>query len=64
MGCPYSEESLQEFDGVSNPMGDACYDCSDTDCEHYSGPDDKFDEFYGVPVEEDSAEVVKEASKR
>ena len=35
--CPYGEEALQEFDGVCNPMGDACRDCSDCACDHWDG---------------------------
>jgi len=31
--CPYSDESLEQFDSVANPMGDACDDCDDYDCE-------------------------------
>jgi len=36
--CPFSEEELDEFDGVSNPMGDYCNDCENTDCEHNPNP--------------------------
>jgi hypothetical protein len=41
MGCPYSEEELQEWDSVANPMGDACFDCEDCDCEHWAGSCDE-----------------------
>ena len=34
--CPYSDEHLAVFDGVSNPMGDVCYRCRDFECEHNS----------------------------
>lgn len=34
MGCPYSDEELQKWDSVTNPMGPACSDCEDYDCEH------------------------------
>ena len=35
--CPYSEEELQEWDSVANPIGDACFTCDECDCEHWSG---------------------------
>jgi len=35
--CPYSEEDLQEWDSVANPMGDACYTCNECECEHWAG---------------------------
>jgi len=35
--CPYSEEELQEWDSVCNPMGDACFTCEDCDCDHWAG---------------------------
>ena len=34
MGCPYSSEVLDYWDGVCNPMGEACYSCEEEDCEH------------------------------
>lgn len=34
MSCPYSDEQLDYWDGVSNPMGKACYECEEWDCEH------------------------------
>jgi hypothetical protein len=37
MGCAYSDEKLQEFDSVANPMGPACRDCTDCICEHWDG---------------------------
>lgn len=37
--CPYSDESLEQFDSVANPMGDACDDCEDFECEHNPNPD-------------------------
>ena len=37
--CPYSDIELQYWDGVANPMGDACDDCTDVDCEHNLNPD-------------------------
>lgn len=37
MSCPYSEEELQEWDSVANPMGEACSTCKDCDCEHWVG---------------------------
>lgn len=39
MSCPYSDEELDYWDGVCNPMGDACYECGEwhreTCCEGY-----------------------------
>jgi hypothetical protein len=37
MSCPYSDEELQKWDSVTNPMGDACYTCQDCHCEHWAG---------------------------
>lgn len=37
MSCPYSEEELQEWDSVCNPMGDACYTCDECGCDHWAG---------------------------
>jgi len=37
MSCPYSEEQLQLFDSVANPIGDACRTCDECDCEHWEG---------------------------
>ena len=34
MGCPYSSEELDYWDGVYNPMGDACNECGEWECEH------------------------------
>ena len=39
MGCPYSSEELDYWDGVSNPMGDSCTDCEEYNCEHNPNPD-------------------------
>jgi hypothetical protein len=35
--CPYSEEKLDEFQDVANPMGPACRECSDCQCIHWDG---------------------------
>ena len=35
--CPYSEYELQEWDSVCNPMGEACYECDECECEHWAG---------------------------
>jgi hypothetical protein len=37
MGCPYSEEELQKYDSVNNPIGEVCDFCDDCDCDHWSG---------------------------
>lgn len=39
MSCPYTDDELEYFDGVSNPMGDACRDCDNFECEHNSTED-------------------------
>jgi hypothetical protein len=50
--CPYSDAELEKWDSVSNPMGDACDDCEDSDCEHNPNPKpgepdiDPMDELY------------------
>jgi len=43
MGCPYTDEQLQFWDGVTNPMGEACHDCEDYDCEHNPNPNGEFE---------------------
>ncbi len=37
MSCPYSEQDLELWDGVYNPMGDACDECENYECEHNLG---------------------------
>jgi len=51
--CPYSETELAMWDSVCNPMGDACYDCDEFECDHnpnpspeYDGWEDPMDEVY------------------
>lgn len=44
MSCPYSEEELQKWDGVSNPMGKPCQSCYQCDCEHWGDCPDDCDE--------------------
>ena len=34
MSCPYPDEMLEEWDGVANPIGKYCNNCSNLDCEH------------------------------
>lgn len=34
MSCPYPSETLDYWDGVANPIGDACYACGEWECEH------------------------------
>ena len=36
--CPYSDEDLDYWDGVSTPMGEACNDCLNYECEHNPNP--------------------------
>ena len=36
--CPYPEELLEKWDGVSNPMGSECHGCENYDCEHNLNP--------------------------
>jgi len=45
MSCPYSEKELELWDGVCNPMGDACYDCDNCECDHFAG-----DHSLGCPI--------------
>lgn len=40
MSCPYSDEELAIWDGVTNPMSNICYTCTDFDCEHNSNYDE------------------------
>ncbi len=35
--CPYSDEELEKWDSVTNPLGDACHVCDNCYCEHWSG---------------------------
>ena len=37
MGCPYSDEELEKWDSVCNPMGPACSECNDCECDHWAG---------------------------
>ena len=37
MSCPYSDDELQKWDSVANPMGEPCYHCDEVECEHYAG---------------------------
>ncbi len=37
MGCRYTDEQLQEWDGVANPMGEACRNCRECTCSHWDG---------------------------
>ena len=53
-GCPYPEELLEKWDSVCNPMGDACNDCENYDCEHNPNPDPSAP--YWDPYEEYVAE--------
>ncbi len=32
--CPYSSDELDYWDGVANPMGSACNECGEFECEH------------------------------
>lgn len=34
MGCSYSSEELDYWDGCTNPMGEDCDDCGEWECEH------------------------------
>lgn len=42
MSCPYSDEELDYWDGVYNPMGRACYTCEWYECEHNANPGNDF----------------------
>lgn len=39
LGCPYSEDELDRWDGVNNPMGNFCYECEEWECEHNANGD-------------------------
>ncbi len=60
--CPYSEEELQKWDSVSNPMGEACSDCTEYDCEHNPNPDPSEPDFNEMELhlEENKLEPRKE----
>lgn len=32
--CPYPDDLLDKWDNVANPIGDACNDCTQYECEH------------------------------
>ena len=34
MSCRWSDEELEYWDGVTNPMGMECNECAEWDCEH------------------------------
>jgi len=34
MGCYYTDDELQKYDGIANPIGKACYNCDELQCEH------------------------------
>ena len=39
MGCPYSAEELEFWDGCTNPMGPECDECGEWECEHNQHPE-------------------------
>lgn len=41
MSCPYSNEELLRKKGETKPIGEACNDCRNYDCEH--NPNDPTD---------------------
>jgi len=41
MSCPYTEEELERWEDVANPMGPPCSSCYDCECIHWQNcPDD------------------------
>jgi hypothetical protein len=51
LNCPYSDVELDYWDGVSNPMGSACNECEEYECEHNPNPDPSYyepDPYEGV----------------
>lgn len=38
MSCPYTDEELELWDSVANPMGKECYICEEWACEHNFNP--------------------------
>lgn len=49
MSCPYSDEELQYWDSVCNPMGQSCYSCEEYECEHNANVDNP--EFFTIDEE-------------
>ena len=37
MSCPYSEEKLEKWEDVANPMSSVCDECDDCECIHWIG---------------------------
>lgn len=50
MRCPWSDEELEYWDGVSNPMGSECNECEVWDCEHNINDDNPNFIDYGEKV--------------
>ena len=56
-GCPYSDYELEMWDSVCNPMGDACDDCTDFECEHNPNPEPgAFDPYEDYDPERDDVD--------
>jgi hypothetical protein len=54
--CPYSDDELDKWDGVNNPMGVACNDCGEYECEHNlngdpDGPEFSEDDIHEMRIE-------------
>ncbi len=49
MVCCYPEELVDTFDGMDNSIGPECSNCSDCECEHWSGTCPEDCEFMGDP---------------
>ncbi len=37
MGCAYSDIEVEKWEDVSNPIGEACSNCFNCECEHWAG---------------------------
>jgi hypothetical protein len=48
MNCPYSDEELEYWDSVTNPMGKECESCDDFECEHNNNLNnpERYDPFF------------------
>ena len=52
MSCPYSDEELDFWDSVANPIGNACFDCDDLECEHNDNSENYYSYEDFEPVKE------------
>jgi hypothetical protein len=61
MSCPYNAQ-LDQWDGVYNPIGRACYNCQEWWCEHNANNEiDKIDEW--EQLDEDTISLFAEGGE-